>query len=445
MMNRTILRVYDDDTGRTIPVEELLDQTEELRHQLRDHITSRHNNGEDRFYCPMCKGSVWPCLHEEGFFKHYAPADPKCDWYTGETRSLSEIDKERFGVVVEGPLHRRLKKLIYEQLSSDIRFSDVKGDCEVIVDPETKQRRKPDVQGMFYDRHCVFELQLSRTYLKEIVGRQEFYRKRGSFIIWIFHGFDDFKENATAKDIYYTNRANALELDHSAEQASAESGKLMLRAHWLGYDKDQNGEFVRDWHSRLIDLEDLVWDTSRFKPYLIDPEIHEFSLLRSDHQEWLGKFEVGWMDRHNQDGNWQRAASKKMWEAFKARLRHRDIPSLQEAYEAGFEKVLDLLFALKHGEQHYGGHTQHESINHTLQYRPGFTDAVVAAAKAFGRTAVLNAGKTPKLIQQNLSGGTSREACKQLRAFDTVIKFVFPECIPYYPDQLHTSSNPHAK
>jgi len=432
MTHRTILEVYDVDTGDMIPVEDLLDSSEENVHRLRSEITACHQSGADRYFCRLCKGSVWPCIDKGRYFKHYSPVDPSCDWYTGDPKKTRDIDRQRFQGLTEGPLHQRLKQFIFEMLEKDDRFHNVVGDLKFIIDPKSGLRRKPDVSGQFKERKIVFELQLSRTYLKDIVGRQEFYKTQGTYIAWIFHDFVNFRENATARDIFYTNHTNALELDKEAEEASLEAGVLKLKAHWYGFDMNRNGLLVEGWNSRLVDLDELHWDPHTFKPRYVEPEEQEYQILSTKHADWKEIFESSWMQRHEKNGRWQRKAFKAAWARFEEHVTHHPLPTFDVADDASFEKVLDELYALKHGRVFHSGHNEVAALNHALENWGGFTQAIIAVALAYGRDDLLDTATAQKKISENFNGSSRKPKQKQHVAFEPVIKFLFPESVPYF-------------
>ncbi|MEQ9231857.1 MAG: DUF6035 family protein, partial [Cyclobacteriaceae bacterium] len=250
-MQRTIQAVYDDDRGALVPVGELLDQPEKAFHELRRETTHRHGkNEDDRFFCPKCSGAVWPSAQENRFFKHYAPANPECEWYTGDPQRLDEINQERFRFHGEGKLHKRLVARLHEVIETDERFEWAHRDKRYIFGAFPEDRRKPDIWAKFGDDEIVFELQLARTYLTDIVGRDDFYLRQRKFIAWVFHNFDEFKEYSAAKDIYYANHTNALEIDPASLEASGKVSRVHLRANWFGFYPNSAGAFIHGWHSK---------------------------------------------------------------------------------------------------------------------------------------------------------------------------------------------------
>lgn len=435
MTVRTIESVYDDDTGREISAAELLNGPEEALHRLRYETTVRHHQGNDRYYCPKCKGSIWPSLARGGYFNHYAPADPDCEWYTGKPGSLSEINRERFLFHVESPLHKRLVQFIYDMTLQDQRFSGSVKDRERVVDLQSGQWRKPDVWARFRDWEVVFELQLSRTWLKEIVGREVFYSERGTFVVWVFHGFKGFRDFAAAKDIYYANHANALELDHEAEAESLKAGKLMLKAHWYGFEPDESGAFALGWHSQIVDLDELVWDQRALKPYFGDPLTREFSALRERHRDWLELFEKTWLADREEHVLWEHRAMRKAWNRFVEFLSHRTLPTSEAAREQQFARAIDQIFAVRDDRWHFGKENLVAATNTLLEHRGWFTTVLIAAAKAYGREKLLEVPSVARKIRRNLGLDGDSGGIEQAQGYEPVIGFLFPETIEFLSNE----------
>ncbi|WP_173647486.1 MULTISPECIES: DUF6035 family protein [Pseudomonas] len=65
--------------------------------------------------------------------------------------------------------------------------------------------RKPDVRVARGDERIAFEVQLSTTFLTEIVGRREFYQANGGSMIWVFQNFDPSSTKTAEEDIFFLN------------------------------------------------------------------------------------------------------------------------------------------------------------------------------------------------------------------------------------------------
>ncbi len=183
--------------------------------------------------------------------------------------------------------------------------------------------------------------------------------------------------------------------------------------------------------TRIVDLNDLIWDAQTCKPYVLDPDEEEFSYLRQRHKDWLDKFEPSWMARHQEDGQWNYRAFRRAWERLTGHLEHRSLPSFREAQDAGFAAVLDQLYAIRDGKQYFGKQNLTGGTNTTLEYRRGFTSALVAVAKAYGCEKLIETPSVRSKIDRNLGLDGKDEAVAQLYDYDPVIKFLFPDTLAH--------------
>ena len=93
---------------------------------------------------------------------------------------------------------RRDARLFVRDLSS-LQFDERTGHLLALSD---------ESRLLLEQQRFAFEVQLSTTFLTEIVGRREFYRVNGGAIVWVFEGFNP-QENRTAEqDIFYLNNLN---------------------------------------------------------------------------------------------------------------------------------------------------------------------------------------------------------------------------------------------
>lgn len=429
MPQRTIQYVIDCELQKAIHIDKILDMEEAALHQGRIEIVSQHKVGHDKFICKKCLGPVWPAIDKGRYFKHFKPIDTTCEWYTGESKRLDELNAVRFKNTVESPLHKRLKNFIFDSLSNDDRFAWAKPDKKFIIDEMTKDRRKPDVYAKFKSQKVAIELQLSRTYLYDISGRTEFYKRHKIDLLWVFRNFHGFREVAAAKDIYHSNYGNAFELDPDAEKASLKTNRLILKVHWQGFHETSPNIFQFGWKSKLVDLDQLNWGAGRRAIYYVIPEQVEMNAIRDRNSSWFKKFEVAWIDRHKKTENWRYEASERAWSKFKSLLAHRNIISFEQAYEIGFDKILDQIFALKNHNQHYGKQNKIASVNQNLEYRPHSTNVLVAAINAYSHKDLLIAGSVQRklLTNQALKYEIDESYTKSL---GYVSQLIFPElCI----------------
>ena len=92
------------------------------------------------------------------------------------------------------------------------------------------QWRKPDVSCFWKGHPIVFELQISYTFISEIVGRDMFYRDEGRFVIWVFA--EPQPNRAAQIDEAYFNKRNLFVLDEEARAESVRRRKLVLTCYY---------------------------------------------------------------------------------------------------------------------------------------------------------------------------------------------------------------------
>ena len=113
----------------------------------------------------------------------------------------------------------------------------------------------------------VFEIQLSYTFLSDVIARDDFYRREGIFIIWVFSRFD--LSRAAVVDEAFFNRRNLFVLDKDAINQTIECKVLTFTGHHQV--PRFRGKLVHDaWTSRLIGLGDVAFPEDTLRPYFFD-------------------------------------------------------------------------------------------------------------------------------------------------------------------------------
>lgn len=196
------------------------------------------NTGGSEWVCAACGHPVFPSRHhltKLRHFRHFPGAPDDCPWYHGDGFDLSELDMLRFGGQTEGARHRQVERFLMHMTTVDPRFSppnvaDYDPYKEHWVTAAGGARRRPDVYRRLDGEPVVFEIQLARTYLRTIQGREAFYRELGIRLAWVFWEFEAVRDLLSAQDIYHFNRSNALSLDPEAVELSLSTGRLHFRA-----------------------------------------------------------------------------------------------------------------------------------------------------------------------------------------------------------------------
>lgn len=424
---RTIETIYDLDRHSLIPVDIMLNRSEESLYQLRGEATERHQADNPRYFCAECGHPVYVRLNKNqfAFFYHRKGASADCPWFTGDPNTLQNIDRNKFGGLQEGPLHHKLKSLIRELSSADSRFTWAVNE-QRITDQDTGEWRRPDVYACFDNKKLAFELQLATTHNPVIIARETFYKSQGIFIIWVFSSFERFREHATAKDIYHRNNGNAFELDEEAIAASREAQTLILKAHWA--EPYMDGDLIAyEWKSQLIDFNQLKWDSSSAKPYLSDLRQKRNDLLRKHHADFVKNIDELWANRHaprDKQGMHQHNLGSRAFDKLNAVLEITPHLTWNDAQDCRFERVLDTLYAIRLGAPLHAAQNLAGLVNTALESWPKFTKPIVAMLDAHNRSEVLRRAATQEKIARNLSADHFLA-----EEYTAIIRFLFPEVL----------------
>ncbi|MDB5875717.1 MAG: hypothetical protein JWQ07_5159 [Ramlibacter sp.] len=223
-----------------------------------------------RVVCGICGRPIYLSryVRTDGnrWFEHDGAA-PDCPWYS-KNRLSPELRRALiYRGQQEGERHRHLKNFVADWLEREPGVSDVNREQVTFGQILKGEWKRPDVQCVWRGRRVVFEIQLSYTFLSEVIKRDEFYRKEGIFIIWLFDTFD--LRRATVRDEAFFNRRNLFILDKEAEEVTKQAGRLTL-----------NGTFQEpviveqaiadEWRHRLITLDDLHFEQPSYRPYFVD-------------------------------------------------------------------------------------------------------------------------------------------------------------------------------
>ncbi len=282
---RRIESVLDMQSGEEIFASEFFTQEDRIIFQQRGLLELAIQNKKPKFVCYYCKQYVKisggkgnyknrnaPVLH----FAHLKDSED-CHIKTNTKLTREEIRCIKYNGAKESDLHDNIKSFIHERLQENENSN--KG----ISNPEkekrykdlaiSKQWKQPDIQSIYIDKNLVFEIQLSTTFLDVIVSRQEFYRERETYIMWIFHKFnpEDDTLRFMEKDIIYTNNLNAFVLDSEAIEKSTEKNDLVLKCYYA-IPVRENEEIIFEWKNELVTLDKITFREKDYKTFFYDSE-----------------------------------------------------------------------------------------------------------------------------------------------------------------------------
>lgn len=282
---QSVLLALDTESGKLIESRALLVMDEEsLRSLRRASLTGVRRSGisEDtpRLRCGLCEGPVHVSMRrtEAGnrWFAHHGEVT-NCPYRTDRRMSPEELFAWLYQGQQEGADHRHMKNFIADWVEKEPSFNSVWRDKIRPSDLKQGEWKRPDVRAVVGEREIVFEIQLSYTFLSEVLRRDAFYREEGGHILWIFRDFQPHRE--VVRDEFFHNRRNIFVLDADAEQETVKRGRLTFRCYYQT--PALTGESLSErWGSRYVHLDDLTYPMPEYRPYYRDFDEARFRLLR---------------------------------------------------------------------------------------------------------------------------------------------------------------------
>lgn len=281
---QSVLLALDTESGKLIESRALLVMDEEsLRSLRRASLTGVRRSGisEDspRLRCSLCEGPVHVSMRktEAGnrWFAHHGEVT-NCPYRTDRRMSPEEQFAWQYQGQQEGAAHKHLKHFIADWVEREPGFNSVWRDKIRPSDLKHGEWKRPDVRAVG-EREIVFEIQLSYTFLSEVLRRDAFYREEGVHILWIFRDFQPHRE--VVRDEFFHNRRNIFVLDADAERETVKRGRLTLKCYYQT--PTLIGESLSErWGTRYVHLDDLTYPMPEYRPYYRDFDEARFRLLR---------------------------------------------------------------------------------------------------------------------------------------------------------------------
>jgi len=116
-------------------------------------------------------------------------------------------------------------------------------------------------------------MQISHTFLSEIVVRDIFYNINEIPLYWVC---DEFSPNFDYLkifhcDILYHHNCNLIVFDDTAYKFSVKNKRLTFKIYWIkSYIK--NNQILNNWHQKLIDISEIKYDEIKKRLYYFDYE-----------------------------------------------------------------------------------------------------------------------------------------------------------------------------
>ena len=243
-----------------------------MRRQAMTARRDRRRGGTSApFVCACCKHPVYLSRyrkeHGNRWFVHDAGAPRDCIFYEGSRHTPEQIRALVYRGQQEGALHRAMKDFLATWLRRDPDCSNVTTEQTTFSAVAKGEWRRPDVKCVYRGVPVVFEVQLSYTFLSEVIARDEFYRREGTHIIWVFQRFD--LSRAAVTDEVFFNRRNLFVLDMEA-MAQSHSRTLLTFSGYRQEPSIQDRRIVDTWASHFVGLRETTFPQDTFRPYFFD-------------------------------------------------------------------------------------------------------------------------------------------------------------------------------
>ena len=271
MAQQTVEEVIITDTGENFLARRLFDLSEEDFTLFRRKVMERRKDNPPYLICSMCGKPVFISrfhnIEGNRWFTHFGQSKD-CPWHEYGKLSPDKIMALRYRGQQESILHQQLKNFIADWIEKDpCVIGKVNRDKVTLGEYLKGEWKRPDVSCRRKENKIVFEIQLSYTFLSEVIKRDNFYKNERTFIFWIFRELD--LRKSTQIDEAFFNHRNIFVLDKEAEQKTKDEGKLYFKCY---YQKSVFHELdeVLYWNWTYVTLDEIQYPHATFRPYYID-------------------------------------------------------------------------------------------------------------------------------------------------------------------------------
>ena len=434
----TVEEVLDLTTGNIYPADFYLSRGQYFLDNLREklEIALQDTDCKGHLVCGQClqklkvrrdvvmKNNQLRRAH----FAHFKDTDSNCPYKTDRKYSKEEMRLKTFANVKESVAHKELKFRLHQCLVKDPAFDQAKQE-EHIRGTESDAFRRPDVSAFHGTQKVVFEVQLTTTFLDVIVGRNEFYRREGIHILWLFQQFNPDKTVQTENDIFNTNQTNSFVFDEEAYSFSLLRGKLHF---WCYYLKPYiEGAILQEsWQKELITFEQLVVDSEKTRLYYFNydqavaklkEELHGASVRKSFHDFFCNSRKI-W-DPNLQSGD--RDILNRLEEHTGIKVAIYDT-QMGAMLDRKFVWMLLILYSAREGTR-VQGNSNLKTMTAKIFIEPDLRQFFHAYAHLCNYYGHEFRHKTYKERREELKQELS--SSKQNRRYDPIIRFLFPELL----------------
>lgn len=240
--------------------------------------------GHSRFLCGYCKEPLHICgnLSQDNttgsqhyHFRHYreqVPGSHPCP-YRRENEKFFDKDTWKrmiYHGLPTNPEHERIQNAIWNWVG--VWDTDAQKEKYIRDEQDYNLHRKADVYAEIEGKKVVFEVQRTSTNIGTIIGRDDFYRSHGMYVVWVITE----PENKTCakRDIFYDNAENFFVYDEAAQEMSEELHELCLTCYYCNWTFDNNGNYARcnQLSKKTMPFMQLTFNTDNYQVYYANPD-----------------------------------------------------------------------------------------------------------------------------------------------------------------------------
>ncbi len=287
---QTVKLAIDCLSGEMIQAETLL-QIDEAefsgmrRSAMSARVERKRGGNTVRFLCAICRQALFLSRRKEGNANRWFVHDGKseeCPWYEGNKLTPEQTKALIYRGQQEGAKHQEYKNFLAHWLSKDSHVSKISQEQTTFSEVVKGEWRRPDVKCLYKGKPLVFEVQLSYTFLSDVIARDEFYKREKIFIVWVFSKFE--LNRAAVTDEAFFNRRNVFVLDDEALKETTDQGVLTFSGY-RQLPKLINKNIYDTWESGFVSLGYVTFPTDTFRPYFYNYEAEKTALLALQSKE----------------------------------------------------------------------------------------------------------------------------------------------------------------
>ena len=258
--------VFDKNFNEPRNVQDIIGYDLDSVMELRE-IAKNIDDDSARFRCIACDSPLvlLSTSDRSGFYFKHKHFISDCPIKDEKSLPPDVLRSTKFNGKQESAAHEYMKFLLYRLLMTDSRFENVDKE-QVRKDSNSKEWKKPDVEGSFQGEKYVFEIQLATELLEVITKRRNFYIRNNTMLVWIFQAFSFDRARISDLDISYSNNNNVIVLDTEAVEKTIATGRLHLRCHWRETCVE-NGQISYLHKDDIFDFEQLNKNFAQSKIY----------------------------------------------------------------------------------------------------------------------------------------------------------------------------------